>query len=86
MEIEIWLDCDDVPPENQALVQQRFHEWYDEGSEVKPNKKCFTSMRIPDQPNRFLIDLGYADPTTSIRNLHARLHRLGVKVFIHYLN
>ncbi len=86
MDLEIWLDCEDVSPENVAVVDKKFKEWYAEGSEVRPNTKYFGAMITHERPNRYTIDLGYADPIATFRNLHARLHRLGVKVFIHFLH
>ncbi len=84
MDIEILLDCDEVAPADQALVMQKFSEWYADGAEVRCNKLPFSSLRPLDAPNRFLVDLGYADVITSLRNLHARIHRLGAKVFFHF--
>lgn len=84
MDVEIWLDCAEVPPENTTLVDTKFMEWYREGSEVRHNKISFSSLTPLDTPNRYIVDMGYADVITSFRNLHARIHRLGVKVFIHF--
>lgn len=86
MDLEIWLDCAEVSPENAAIVDKKFQEWYAEGSEVRHNKISFGSLTALDQPHRFLVDLGYAEPIAAFRNLHARLHRLGVKVFIHFIH
>ena len=84
MDVEIWLDCTEVTPENLPLVDQRFAEWYREGAEIRHNKVSFNSLTELDQPRRYLVDIGYADLISSFRNLHARLRRLGVKVFIHF--
>jgi len=84
MDIEIFLDCTEVDPQNQALALQKFHEWYAEGAEVKCNKLPFRSLTPLALPNRYLLDLGYADVITSLRTLHARIRRLGVKVFFHF--
>jgi len=84
MDIEIFLDCTEVDPQNQASAIQKFHEWYAEGSEIKCNKLPFRSMTPLPLPNRYLLDLGYADVITSLRTLHARIRRLGVKVFFHF--
>lgn len=86
MDVEIWLDVGEASPENQEQIKKRFMEWYSEGSEVRHNKKSFNSLNIVDAANhRYAVDLGYADLITAFKNLHARLHRLGVKVFIHFL-
>ena len=83
MDVEIWLDCAEVRPEDRPLVEQRFEEWYAEGAEVRHNKVSFNSLtRLA--PQRYLVDIGYADLITSFKLLHARLRRLGVKVFIHF--
>ena len=84
MDIEIFLDCAEVEPEKQHLVMQKFTEWYAEGAEIRCNKFPFSSMRPLPDPNRFLINLGYADVISSLRNLHARIHRLGAKAFFHF--
>jgi len=84
MDVEIWLDCSDVAPENSALVERRFQEWYREGAEIRHNKVSFNSLTKLPQPHRYQVDIGYADLITSFRLLHARLRRLGVKVFIHF--
>ncbi len=84
MDVEIFLDCAEVPPQYQHLALQKFHEWYADGAEVRFNKLPFSSLALLPEPNRFLVDLGYADLITALRNLHARVHRLGVKVFFHF--
>ncbi len=83
MDVEILLDCAEVTRENQPLVEQRFQEWYAEGAEIRHNKVSFNSLTRLG-PNRYLVDIGYADLITSFKLLHARLRRLGVKVFIHF--
>lgn len=86
MEVEIWLDTKEADEANLPQINKRFMEWYTEGAEVRPNKMCYGSLRMnDDEPYRYTVDLGYADMITSFKNLHARLHRLGVKVFIHFL-
>lgn len=84
MEIEIFLDCAEVEAEDRAVVMQKFMEWYNEGAEVRCNKLPFSSMSALSAPNRYLVDLGYADVISSLRNLHARIRRFGVKVFFHF--
>jgi hypothetical protein len=84
MDIEIFLDCEEARPEDMTKIAQSFKRWYDDGAEVRPNKTSFASMSPLDRPNHYLVDLGYADPILSFRNLHARLCNLGVKVFCHF--
>jgi len=84
MDMEILLDMEEVPDENRAMVEKRFKEWYAEGSEIRHNKMSYKSLAVLEESKRYLVDIGYADLITSFRDLHARLHRLGVKVFIHF--
>lgn len=84
MDIEIFLDCDEVAPAELPLVMHKFNEWYTDGAEVRCNKFPFNSLRPLPAPHRFLVDLGYADIIPSLRNLHARIHRHGAKVFFHF--
>lgn len=84
MDIEIFLDCDEVPPEKISLAHQKFHEWFSDGAEVRCNKFPFSSLTALPKANRFLVDLGYADITTALRTLHAKVNNLGVKVFFHF--
>lgn len=86
MDIELWLDTKEVPPEKMAQAEKGFNDWYREGAEVRYNKTSFNSLTVLEGDHRFLIDLGDADAITAFRNLHARIHRLGVKVFIHFLH
>lgn len=84
MDVEIFLDCSEVSVEEQSLVMKKFNEWYTDGAEVRCNKFPFSSLTILPKEHRFLVDLGYADALTSLRNLHARIHRHGAKVFFHF--
>ncbi len=84
MDIEILLDCEEVKKGGHAEVYEQFHKWYALGAEIRHNKLSFKSLTVLDDPHRFFVDIGYADLITSFRNLHARLRRLGVKVFIHF--
>ena len=83
MDVEILLDTSEARAEDLERIEQRFLQWYREGAEIRHNKKSFGSL-TPLGPNRYLVDLGYVDVITAFRDLHARLHRLGVKVFIHF--
>ena len=85
MDVEIFLDCGEAPPENMSQIEQSFKRWYEDGAEIRPNKMSFSSLTALEKPHRYLIDLGYADPVSSFRNLHARLRNLGVKVFLHFI-
>ena len=58
--------------------------WYSEGAEVRCNKIPFNSLTTLTEPNRFLVDLGYADVLLSLRTLHARIRQYGVKVFFSF--
>jgi hypothetical protein len=84
MDIEILLDCSEVPPEQLDEVTTNFYKWYQLGAEIRHNKMSFNSLRTLEVPHRYLVDIGYADLITSFRDLHARLRRLGVKVFVHF--
>lgn len=86
MDVEILLDTKEASPEQLDQIRHRFQEWYREGAEVRHNKMSFGSCTALDNTRlRYLVDIGYADLIQAFRNLHARLHRLGVKVFIHFL-
>ncbi len=85
MDIELFLDCSEASPANLPKITKSLKRWYDDGAEIRPNKVSFVSMVTLEQPNHYLVDLGYADPITSFRNLHARLRMLGVKVFCHFM-
>ena len=86
MDVEILLDMDEAPKENLELIERRFQEWYAQGADIRPNKKSFGNLTCLDpQKHRYLVDLGYADVLKAFRDLHSRLNRLGVKVFIHFI-
>ena len=85
MEIEIWLDLAQASPENYSRIDQHLRTWHAEGAEIRYDKACFGSMTKLKEPHHYRVDLGNADPLTAIRELHARLYRLGVKVFVHFV-
>jgi hypothetical protein len=85
MDIEIWLDTSDADPRERDTIRKRFRNWYDEGAEVRYGKPCFGNLTVIEEPHRFRVDLGTADALSAIRDLHARLHRCGAKVFVHFL-
>ena len=85
MDVELFLDFDEVTPENKAIALKKFKAWYMDGSEVRHNKLSFGSLTQLESPNRYLIDFGYTEPIVAIRNLHARIRNHGVKVFVHFI-
>ena len=85
MDVEILLDTKEAAVENLEQIDKRFKEWYAEGAEIRPNKKSFGSLIKMEGERRYLVDLGYADVLHAFRDLHSRLHRLGCKVFIHFI-
>nr|MBF0220812.1 hypothetical protein [Desulfobulbaceae bacterium] len=85
MDVELFLDFDEVTAENQQIALKKFNEWYADGAEVRHNKISFGTLTKLDNSNRFLIDFGYAEPIVAIRNLHARIRNHGVKVFVHFI-
>lgn len=84
MEIEILLDLNEVDATDYATIEKRFQEWYAEGAEVRYDKNCFGTLTPIESPMRYRVELGQVDSMTAIRDLHARLHRFGVKVFVHF--
>ena len=85
MEIELLLDMTQASAENLPLIERRLREWYAKGAEIRYAKAVFGSFTVLEAPHRFIVDLGTTDPITAIRELHATLYRLGVKIFIHFL-
>jgi len=85
MEIEIHLDLGEAAPENYARIKQRVAEWYTEGAEIRYDKKCFGQMTEMDKPYSYRVDLGNVDAIEAIRDLHARIYRLGAKAYIYFV-
>ena len=85
MEIEVWLDKTEADPEEYQVITKRFQGWYADGAEVRYDKSCYGSLTELEEGSRYRVDLGQVEPLGAIRDLHARLHRFGVKVFIHFL-
>jgi hypothetical protein len=85
MDVEILLDTAEATAENLEQIDRRFREWYAEGAEIRPNKKSFGKLTELEGERRYLMDLGYVDVLQAFRDLHSRLHRLGCKVFIHFI-
>ena len=86
MEIEIYLDLEEASPENYPKIKQRFQEWYAEGAEIRYDKKCFGQMIELEKPFCYRVNLGQVDPIDAIRDLHARVYRLGAKAYIHFIS
>lgn len=85
MDVEILLDTTEAAVENLEQIDRRFQEWYAEGAEIRPNKKSFGKLTRLQGERRYLMDLGYVDVLQAFRDLHSRLHRLGCKVFLHFI-
>lgn len=85
MDVEILLDTTEAAVENLEQIDRRFQEWYAEGAEIRPNKKSFGKLTRLEGERRYLMDLGYVDVLQAFRDLHSRLHRLGCKVFLHFI-
>lgn len=85
MELEILLESSGHDPEEQKMIEKRLRDWHGEGAEIRYNKECFGQLAVIEYPGRYRVDIGRVDPINAIRDLHARLYRFGVKVFIHFL-
>ena len=86
MEIEILLDVDEADPKDLPEIEKRFNDWYNAGSEARYDKPCFDYLAVLDKPYRYQVNLGQADFTRAIQQLHGKLYRYGVKVFIHFMH
>jgi hypothetical protein len=85
MEIEIYLDVERAKPEDLPAIKQRVIEWHAEGAEIRYDKSCFGQMHELEKPYSYRIDLADVDPIEAIRDLHARVYRLGAKAYIHFV-
>lgn len=85
MEIEIHLDLEQAAEENYLKIRQRLNEWYAEGAEIRYDKNCFGRMIELEKPFSYRVDLGNVDPIEAIRDLHARVYRLGAKAYIYFV-
>jgi len=85
MEIEIHLDLEQDAPEDYPKIKQRVADWYAEGAEIRYDKKCFGQMIELENPFSYRVDLGSVDAIEAIRDLHARVYRLGAKAFIYFV-
>ena len=86
MEIEILLDLTDVEDVDLPAIEKRFHQWYFEGAEVRYDKQCFGVLTPIEPPTRYRVEFNHVDTMVAIRDLHARLNRFGVKVFVHFFH
>lgn len=86
MDAEIMLDVDEVKPEDLPEVEKRFRQWYAEGSEARSGHHRLHYLRVMDKPFRYQVDFGQADPTRLLQQLHSKLFRYGVKVFVHFMH
>ena len=86
MEVEILLDIEEVKPEDLPEVENRFRQWYSEGSETRYGRYRFEHMAVLAKPHRFQVNFGQADPTRALQQLHGKLFPYGVKVFVHFLH
>ena len=85
MEIEIYLDVEEATPENYAKIRQKVSDWHAEGAEIRYDKKCFGQMLELEKPFSYRVNLGNIDPIEAIRDLHARVYRLGAKAYIYFV-
>jgi len=86
MEVEILLDVEEADPQNLPEIEKRFNDWYKQGTEPRYGKSCFEYLTVLDKPYRYQVDFGQADAMRAIQELHGRLYRFGVKVFVHFLH
>lgn len=85
MEIEIYLDVEEAAPEDYAKITQKVSDWYAEGAEIRYDKNCFGQMTELEKPFSYRVNLGNVDPIEAIRDLHARVYRLGAKAYIYFV-
>ncbi|MGV1100447.1 hypothetical protein ACUUL3_13690 [Thiovibrio sp. JS02] len=86
MEAEIWLDVEEADPKDLPEIEKRFHDWYRAGSEARYNKPCLGFLSVLDKPFRYQVDFGQADFSKAIQELHGKLYRFGVKIFVHFMH
>ncbi len=85
MEIEIHLDLEQAKPEDYQKIKKRVAEWYAEGAEIRYDKECFGHMIELKNPFSYRVNLGNVDAIEAIRDLHARVYRLGAKAYIYFV-
>lgn len=86
MEAEIWLDVAEADPNDLPEIEKRFKDWYTVGAEARYNKPCFSFLAVLDKPYRYQVDFGQADLVRAIQELHSKLYRFGVKIFVHFMH
>ena len=86
MEAEILLDVEEVKPEDLPEVEKRFRQWYAAGSEARYGRPRFEYLQALEKHFRFQVNFGQADPTLALQQLHGKLFRYGVKVFVHFMH
>lgn len=86
MEVEILLDVDEAEPAQYDEIEQRFRQWYAEGSEARYGRACYQRLTELKKRFRYQVDFGQADATRALQTLHGKLYRFGVKVFVHFLH
>ena len=85
MEIEIYLDVEQAAPSDLPVIKKKVLEWYAEGAEIRYEKNCFGQMFELEKPFSYRVDLGNVDAIEAIRDLHARVYRLGAKAHIYFV-
>ncbi|MBW2466787.1 MAG: hypothetical protein JRF02_05750 [Deltaproteobacteria bacterium] len=85
MEIEIYLDVEQATSDDYPKIKQKVAEWYAEGAEIRYDKNCFGQMTELEKPFSYRVNLGNVDPIEAIRDLHARVYRLGAKAHIYFV-
>ncbi len=86
MEIEIYLQAaEPLSREEMELVDARLRQWHAEGAEIRYDKLCFGTISLAEPGRRYRVDIGRVEPIRAIRELHARLYRYGVRVFVHFV-
>ena len=85
MEIEIHLDIEEAAAEDYPKIKKRLAEWHAEGAEIRYDKNCFGQIIELEKPFSYRVDLGNVDPIDAIRDLHARVYRLGAKAYIYFV-
>jgi len=86
MEAEILLDVDEADPAKYDEIEQRFRQWYAEGTEARYGRSCYQRLTEMKKRFRYQVDFGQADETRALQTLHGKLYRFGVKVFVHFLH
>lgn len=86
MEVEILLDVDEADPATYDDIEKRFRQWYQDGTEARYGRACYQHLSELKKRFRYQVDFGQADGTRALQELHSKLYRFGVKVFVHFLH